>query len=465
VFHHGAGLDQGEEMTSAILGMGMAVLSLLAAPQQVTFSETVAPIIYNNCVTCHRPGEAAPFPLISYDDVKKRGPLIAAVTKSRYMPPWHATHAFGEFKEERRLSDEQIATIGDWVAQGMPQGDPSKMPKLPVFTEGWHLGKPDLIVEMPTAYEVPASGPDIYRNFVVPTNLAEDRWIRSIEFRPSARKAVHHVLFGYDASGQARKLDGADGHPGYTTSMGGNFTNTANSASLGGWSVGNLPELLPEEFALSLPKGSDLVLQMHFHPTGKAEKEKSVVGIYFSSKPPERNLTGVELPPLFGFGAGINIPAGKSDYTIEDSLTLPVDTQAFGVFVHAHYVAKQIKATATLPDGTVQPLIWIQDWDFNWQDVYTFKNLVTLPSGTRVEVRVTYDNSAGNPANPNNPPKAVLWGEQTFDEMASVNIPMVTLRKEDEKTLQDFLSARQRAAIQRGVQDGTLKRMLEQRAK
>ena len=451
-------------MTSVVIGLYLALAALLAPPQQVTFSETIAPILYQNCVTCHRPGEAAPFSLISYEDVRKRGPLIAAVTKSRYMPPWHATHGFGEFKEERRLTDEQIAAIATWVTHGMPQGDSARMPRLPAFTDGWHLGKPDLILEMPTSYAIAASGPDIYRNFVVPTNLTEDRWIRAIEFRPSARKAVHHVLFGYDASGAVRKLDGADGRPGYAASMGGNFTNTSNSASLGGWSVGNVPELLPEEFGLALPKGSDLVLQMHFHPTGKPETEKSVVGIYFASKPPEKNLIGVELPPLFGFGAGINIPAGKNDYVVEDSLTLPVDVRAFGVFVHAHYVAKQVKATATLPDGSTQPLIWIQDWDFNWQDVYTFKTLVPLPRDTRIDVRVTYDNSAENVRNPSNPPKPVVWGEQTFDEMASVTIPIVTLRKEDDKVLQEYLSNRQKAAIQRGIQDGTLKRMLEQRA-
>ncbi|HET9942020.1 MAG TPA: hypothetical protein VFR05_01690, partial [Terriglobia bacterium] len=408
--------------------------------------------------------EAAPFSLIAYEDVKKRGALIAAVTKSRYMPPWHAVHGFGEFKEERRLSDEQINLIAAWVSQGMPEGDRAKLPNPPTFTEGWHLGKPDLILQMPSAYAVPAEGPDIYRNFVIPANLTENRWVRAIEFRPSARKAVHHVLFGYDASGAVRKLDGADGKPGYTTSMGGNFTNTSNSASLGGWAVGNVPELIPEEFALALPKGADIVLQMHFHPTGKPETEQSTIGIYFSSKPPERNLHGVELPSLFGFGAGIRIPAGTKDYVIEDTLTLPVDAQAFGVFVHAHYVAKEVRASATLPDGAVQPLIWIQDWDFNWQDVYTFKSLVTLPKGSRIDVRVTYDNSADNPRNPNNPPKPVLWGEQTTDEMASINIPMVTVRKEDEAVLQELLAGRQRAAIQRGVQDGTLKRMLEQRA-
>lgn len=452
-------------MSKTVLELYIAVIGWFA-PQQarpLTFSEAIAPIVYENCVTCHRPGEGAPFSLISYEDVKKRGQLIAAVTQSQYMPPWHAVHGFGEFKTERRLSDEQIAVIAQWVADGMPEGDRAKMPKLPAFTEGWHLGPPDLILEMPVAFDVPADGPDIYRNFVVPSNLTEDRWVRAVEFRPTARKVVHHVLFGYDTGGSVRRLDGRDGQPGYTTTMGGNFTNTSNSASLGGWSVGNMPELLPEEFALLLPKGSDIVLQMHFHPSGKPEKERSLIGIYFSNKPPARNLKGVELPPLFGFGAGINIPAGKSDYSIEDSLTLPVDVEAFGVFVHAHYVAKEVKATATLPDGSIQPLIWIKNWDFNWQDVYTFKSLVLLPKGTRVDVHVTYDNSPENPSNPNSPPKPVLWGEQTTDEMASVNIPMVTVRKEDEAVLQNFLAERTHAAVQRGIQDGTLKRMMDQR--
>jgi hypothetical protein len=460
-------------VVDALMGLvtfvaALLIPALIAPPQEAgrpTFSETIAPILYQNCVSCHRQGEAAPFPLISYDDVRKRGALIATVTRSRYMPPWRATHGFGEFKEERRLTDAQIAAIDQWVTQGMTEGDAAKLPPLPQFTEGWHLGTPDVILEMPVSFEIPPNGPDIYRNFLVPTQLTEDRWVRAIEFRPSARAAVHHVLFGYDASGQMKKFDGVDGKPGYSSSMGGNFTNPANSGSLGGWALGNVPELLPEEFARTLPKGSEIVLQMHFHPTGKPEVERSRIGLFLSKKPPQRNLTGVDLPSLFGFGAGIRIPAGKPDFVIEDTLTLPVDAEAYGVFVHAHYVAKDVKAVATLPDGSTQPLVWIQDWDFNWQDVYTFKSMVKLPKGTRIDARITYDNSAGNPRNPNHPPAPVLWGEQTTDEMASVNIAMVTVRKEDESVLQQFLAGRQQAAIQRGIQDGTLKRMMDQRAR
>jgi hypothetical protein len=439
--------------------------ALFAAHQEVTFTETIAPIIYENCVTCHRPGEAAPFSLISYDDLKRRGPMIAAVTKSRYMPPWHAAHGYGEFKDERRLTDGEISLIADWVTKGMPEGDPAKLPALPSFPDGWHLGKPDLVLEMSVGFDLPASGPDIFRNFVIPTNFTEDKWVRAMEFRPSSRKAVHHVLFAYDGDGTSRKLDGADGHPGYASGMApiGVGGGSKNAGGLGGWAVGATPFFLPEGTAVRLPKGADFVLQTHFHLTGKTETERSRVGIYFADKPPEKDLFGIELPSLFGFGAGLNIPAGKSDYTIQDSLVLPIDVRAFGVAAHAHYIASEIKATATLPDGTVQPLVWIQDWDFNWQDPYIYKEPVLLPKGTKINAQLLYNNSADNPRNPSNPPKPVMWGEQTVDEMASLNVLVVPVRREDGPALQRLLSDRQGAAIQQGVRDGTLKRMLEQR--
>jgi hypothetical protein len=348
----------------------------------------------------------------------------------------------------------------------MPQGDPSKMPKLPAFNDGWHLGKPDLILEIPVGYDVPATGPDIYRNFAIPTNQTDDKWIRAVEFHPSARTVVHHVLFAYDTSGNVRKLEGADGHPGSKSGMAPlGLDGSGKAGGLGGWAVGAMPFFLPEGTALRLPNGSDFVLQVHFHPSGKPETERSVVGIYFSEKAPERDIIGIELPALFGFGAGMQIPAGKSDYTIEDSLTLPIDVEAYGVTAHAHYVAKEMRATAILPDGTTQPIVWIQDWDFNWQDRYLFKKPIVLPKGTRIDVRLRYDNSAGNPRNPNNPPQPVSWGEQTTDEMASVNVMVIPVRKEDAPLLGKLLGDRTRAAIQRGVQDGTFKRMQEQRGK
>ena len=452
-------------MTIRGIGLFMAAAAVMPAANTVTFAETIAPIVYQNCVTCHRPGEAAPFSLISYEDVKKRGALIATVTKSRYMPPWHAAHAYGEFAEERRLTDAQIAEFGEWVNQGMPQGDPAKMPRLPQFPDGWHLGKPDLVLEMPTGFDLPPSGPDIYRNFVIPTHLTEDRWVRAVEFHPSARKVVHHVLYAYVDGGALAKVDGADGRPGFG-GMGsiGVAPGGSNSGGLGGWAVGATPIFMPEGLALPLPKGSDFVLQMHFHLTGKPETEKSVLGIYFADQAPERRLMGLQLPALFGFGAGIEIPAGERNYTVDDSFTLPVDVIAYSAGAHAHYVAKEMRASATLPDGTTKPLLWIRDWDFAWQDRYNYKAPVTLPKGTRVDVHLRYDNSADNPRNPSHPPRRVQWGEQSFDEMGSVTLQVVAVAKQDEATLQQALADRARAAMRKGIQDGTAQRFQQERA-
>jgi mono/diheme cytochrome c family protein len=436
------------------------------AQRQVTFSETIAPIVYANCVTCHRPGEAAPFPLISYEDVKKRGALIASVTRARYMPPWHAVHGYGEFADERRLTDDQIAAIADWVKQGMPQGNPARMPALPQFTEGWQLGTPDLILEMPVSFTVPASGPDIYRNFAIATGLTEDKWIRAVEFRPAARTAVHHALFAYVRGGAMKDFEGKDGKPGFGGLNGlglgiGIQPNFAPSGGLGGWAVGATPAFLPNGQAWSLAKGSDFVLQMHFHPTGKPETERSVVGLYFADKAPERKFARIGLPMLFGLASGIDIKPGDKEFTIRDSMTLPVDVRVYSASAHAHYLGKEIKATATRPDGTVQPLLWIQDWDFNWQDRYAYKQPLVLPKGTRIDVSIRYDNSAENPRNPSSPPKRVLWGEQSLDEMGGVGFEVVTVRPEDEAALDAANQAASRVAIIKAAQNGTIRRVLE----
>ena len=448
-------------MTTKLVVSLLAAATLLPAADKVTFSENIAPIVYDNCVTCHRPGEAAPFALISYEDVKKRGALIVTVTKSRYMPPWHAIHGYGDFADERRLTDQQIATIADWVQQGMPQGDPAKMPKVPEFAEGWHLGKPDLILEMPLGFELPASGPDVFRNFVIPTGLKEDKWVRAVEFRPSARKAAHHALFAYAPAGSMSRIDGVDGKPGFG-GMGtvGVIPGQGASGGLGGWAVGGTPAFAPGGLAAPLPKGSDFLLQMHFHLTGKPETEKATIGIYFADKAPERNMTTIGLPELFGFGSAIDIPPGEKNFAIQDSLTLPVDVKVYGALAHAHYLAKDIKATATLPDGSVKPLIWIQDWDFNWQEQYTYKQTFVLPKGTRIDASLRYDNSADNPRNPSDPPKRALFGEESFDEMGMVGLTLVTVNPGDEPVLQKAIAERVQAAIQKGAADGTARRYL-----
>ena len=407
----------------------------------VTFTEHIAPIVFNHCSTCHRPGEAAPFALLSYDEVKQRGRLIAAVTKSGFMPPWHAKEGAAPFLDERRLSQSQIDQIGQWVAEGMPEGPVAKLPALPKFPEGWQLGKPDLIVTMEKAYAVPAEGPDIYRNFVLKLDLPDNKWVKAVELRPTARKAVHHVLYFLDNTGGARKRDGSDGMPGFNGMIGG------RTGSLGGWAVGGTPRFLPGDLAMPLPKHSDLVIQTHFHPTGKAESEQATIGIYLTEKAPEKPLANVQLPPVFGVFAGIDIPAGERDYRIHDTFTLPVDVLVYGAGAHAHYLAKTMRMTATLPDGSQKTMLSIPDWDFAWQDRYFYQTPVRLPRGTRLDSELSYDNSEENPRNPQHPARRVHWGEGSFDEMGAVGMLVVAENAEDVPVLQEALQAHIRAAM------------------
>jgi hypothetical protein len=402
----------------------------------VTFSETIAPIVYSNCVSCHRPGEVAPFSLITYEEVAKRAPLIAKVTASRYMPPWHAAHGYGEFADERRLTDEQIAAFAEWAKAGMPKGDPSKLPKPPTFPDGWQLGKPDLILEMPDAFSVPASGPDIYRNFAIPTGLTEDKYVRAVEYRPGTRKVVHHALFSFIRGG-VRGPVGKDGQPGFAGAMPVAFVPAyAPAGDLGAWAVGTTPKSLPEGLAWTMAKGSDFVLQLHLHPTGKPETERSTVGLYFADRPPDKRMYEPGMPGLFGALVGLDIPPGEKAYTIKGAYTTPADMKALSVFAHAHYLGKEFKATATLPDGSTRPLLWIQDWDFNWQDRYNYKQPVLLPKGTKIDVTISYDNSGDNPHNPCNPPRRVKWGLQSFDEMGGVKFLMIPATAADEEAIQ-----------------------------
>lgn len=427
-----------------------------AAP--VTFAEHVAPILFEHCASCHRPGEAAPFPLLTFEDARTRGRLIAAVTQAGLMPPWKAAPGDYKFRNERRLTDAQKDLIQRWVAAGMPQGDLRHLPPRPTFTDGWQLGPPDLVVSMLEPFEVPASGPDIYRNFVIPLGLREDAWVRAVEFRPSARNVVHHSLFFVDATGSARERDARDPGPGFGGAMGARVsvggrgglaglfgfggadgrgsTRAADAirqtgGSLGGWAIGGRAQELPEGLAYFVPAGADLVLSMHFHPSGKRELEASTVGLYFADRPPTKAFTPIQLPPLFGALEGIDIPPGEKGYTIADSFVLPVDVEAFAISAHAHYLGREMSLVATLPHGTRQTLLRIPEWDFAWQEQYQLQEFARLPRGTRLDATITYDNSADNPRNPSQPPVRVTWGEQSTDEMGSITLHVVASREGD----------------------------------
>jgi len=394
-----------------------------------TFATDVAPIVYSHCSSCHRPGQAAPFSLLSYEDVKRRGTLIVAATGRRYMPPWHATPSpnFPEFRDDRRLTDADIATLKTWVDAGMPAGDLSRAPKPPVFPEGWALGPPDIEVSYPEAIDVPADGPDLYRTITLPLDRPDDAWVTAVDFAPGVRAVVHHALFFAAPAATPR-----EGRGGNDSVLG---LRTGGLPSLGGWVPGMTPRFFPDGIAQPLPAHSNLVIQLHLHPSGKVEHERGKMAIYVTRQPPAKRLNSLQVPPMFGFAQGIDIPAAENRYVVKDSFVLPVDVEAFGARGHAHYLAREMKMTATLPDGTTRGLLWISDWDFGWQDSYFYKTPFKLPSGTRIDSEITYDNSYANPRNPNSPPKRVKWGLGTLDEMGSMTLLAVASSRADDREL------------------------------
>lgn len=409
-------------------------LSPLQGAENVTFSKDIAPIIYENCTTCHRPGQIGPFALTDYKSVKRRAKQIVEVTEDRTMPPWHADPGDVKFSNNRSLSPEQIKLLSDWVTAGRPEGDPTQTPPLPEFHEDWQIGKPDQVATMTEPFTVPAEGRDIYRNFVIPMNLKEDKWVEAIEFLPGAPEVVHHILYFLDTSGKARAYDAEDKRPGFSMSK-----SNADFRYIGGWDVGTQPTELPYGLSWFVPKGADLVAQIHYHPNGKEMTDQSSVGFHYSDKPTSRPWTVVQVPPHFGQLQGIDIKAGEKEHIEEASFILPEDCEAFAVNAHAHYLGKRMELTATLPDGKSIKLLRTSRWDFRWQEDYAFEKPVKLPAGTRLDMLISYDNSASNPNNPTNPPKDVKWGPQTTDEMGSITLATMFDTKEQKKATHEGL--------------------------
>lgn len=384
----------------------MGALSLCAEP--LTFVHDIAPIIYENCASCHRPGEAGPFSLLSYQDVRKHAALIATVTRSRYMPPWLPEQGYGDFAGERRLTSDQIRTIADWVAQGAPQGPPAETPPPPQFTEGWQLGTPDLVIQAPQSFSVPAAGPDVYWNFVFTPSLAQTRWVRAVEIRPGDRRLVHHANLLIDRMASANRA----GFPGMDLAL---FRSPFDpDGHFLFWKPGSPPHFQPPGFAWRLDPFDQLVLNTHFHPSGKPEIVRPSIGLYFTDQPQTRFPLLVQMEN----DAALDIPARVRDFPVSDDFRLPMDVDVLAVYPHAHYLGKLLEAYATLPDGTRRWLIRIPQWDPNWQAVFDYREPVFLPAGSVVSMRYHYDNSAANVRNPNQPPKRVRGGNQSTDEMA-----------------------------------------------
>jgi len=399
---------------SLLLGMWLATVKTVAAAPAAaatpTFNKDIAPIIYSHCATCHRPGEIAPFSLLSYDDAARRAKKIAGITAKHAMPPWKAEAGYGEFANERRLTDAEIARIGEWARAGAPEGDPKDKPAPPKFPEGWQSGTPDKILTIDGSYTIPGDGSDQYRCFVLPLNLDRQVNLAGIEFRPGNRKIVHHAIMYLDTTGAGRRLDAATPEPGYSCFGGPGFP---PSGGIGGWAPGAMPPPAIDGVSKTLKPGTDVVVQIHYHPCGHDEHDASSIGLTFTTAKPTRGQAGIVLG-----SRRIDIAPGDANYVVKSSITVPRDVELVAITPHAHYLCRDMKVNADLPDGRRVPLIWIKDWDFNWQGSYTYKQPVHLPRGTLVWFEYTYDNSAANPHNPADPPVHVTWGEQTHDEMA-----------------------------------------------
>jgi Flp pilus assembly protein TadD len=400
---------------SWLLLLGAAMCA--AAP--VTFDKDVAPIVFEHCAPCHHAGGIGPFPLLTYSDVRKHASQIGTVTASRYMPPWPPEPGYGDFADNRRLSDEQIRTFADWIKQGEAEGNARDLPSLPKFTSDWQMGQPDLILRMPRAFEMPAGGSDVFRNFIIPTGLRETKYVRGLELRLDNTRVVHHANVVLDRTQSLRNQDHKDGQPGFagmdviTEASANDFDPDSHFLF---WKPGSALHPEPDDMSWRLDPGTDLVLNLHLQPTGKPESVQAEIGIYFASHAPTKSPMLLQLE----HDGAIDIPAGDRTFAVSDSLTLPVDVDVLAIYPHAHYVGKRVEAWATLPDGSRRWLIRIPDWDINWQAVYEYRRPVSLPKGTKVEMRIAYDNSAANPRNPSRPPKRVRSGNRSQDEMGHV---------------------------------------------
>jgi Flp pilus assembly protein TadD len=368
---------------------------------------------------------------VTYEDVRKRGALIVSVTQSRYMPPWLPEHGFGHFADERRLTDLQIKTIQRWVDQGMAAGKVSDAPASPQFTPGWQLGKPDMIVTSPEPYTLRADGPDQFWNFVLRVPIENTRYLRAVEIRPGNQRAVHHanLLVDRTHSSRVRESTPGSGFEGMDLTIEAD-TFEPDSHFLF-WKPGAPPVVEPDGMALRLDPGTDLVLNVHLQTTGKLEKIQPSIGLFFTDK------SQTKFPMLLQLedDGALRIPPGAKDFTVSDTFRVPVDLDVLAVYPHAHYLGELLEGWAILPDGTRKWLIRIPDWNQSWQAVYPYAEPVYLPKGTVIHMSYHYDNSAENPRNPNHPPKLVIGGNQSTDEMGHLWLQVLARGDKDERPL------------------------------
>jgi len=382
------------------------------AGRHPTYSRDVQPLLQAKCWNCHQRGRVGPFALETYEQARKRAFDIASVVDSRTMPPWKADPDFGpQLKHDPSLTRAEIDLLRDWAEANAPKGESVSRTALAAETtegDGWLLGEPDITLEMAEEFTIPASGPDLYRCFVLPSNLSHDVYVSAIEFLPGNRRVVHHMMAFIDIRGGARKRDAADPGPGYASYSG---AGVVVDGELGGYAAGSQVVHLPEGVGRLVPRGADIVLQVHYHPTGKVERDRSRLGLHLSRKPVRQTIHWANAT-----NDKFRLPPGESNIEVKASWFVPVDVEALGVTPHMHELGRDFRMTATLPGGKVQDLVYIPRWDPTWQNTYYFEERIPLPRGTTVHVVAHYDNSA-HPRNPHKPPRLVGWGPDATDEM------------------------------------------------
>jgi hypothetical protein len=391
-----------------------------------TFNNEIVRIFQERCQTCHHPGDIAPFSLMTYREAAPFADAIKYMTQTRRMPPWKATSGCGEFVDARTMPQHEIDLIAQWADNGAPEGRPADLPAPLQFTSDWTLGQPDMVLSNTEAFTPPARG-DEYRCFTLPANTTSTSYVSAIDVHPGDRRSVHHVIAFLDETGASVALDEKDPAPGYQCFGDPGF---ATTGTLGGWAPGYRAVKLPPEVAYQLPANSRVVLQVHYHVAhGNPSPDRTEIGIYFADAKPRQTMRIVPI-----INQGFTIPPNDPNYRVTGSIPLPTalipSMRVWFVAPHMHLLGRKMKVEAALENGETKCLINIDDWDFNWQGLYLYKEPIKIPARTRFSFTAYYDNSTANLRNPNNPPKPVYWGEATTDEMALAFIG-VTLDAED----------------------------------
>jgi mono/diheme cytochrome c family protein len=384
---------------AALLLLTLASFNRTSAygPAPVTFTKDIAPIFFSKCAACHRPGEIAPMSLLTYKDARPWARSIKEKVVNRDMPPWHADPQHGAFKNDRRLSDKEIATISAWVDGGAVEGSARDLPPTPQFTDGWQIGQPDIVLSMAKEFNVPAEGTVDYQYIFVPTGFTEDKWIQAAEVRPGNRAVVHHVIV-FVVDPEARKRGGAIGRDG-------------GFEGLVGMAPGEDPMILPDGIGKLVKAGSSLVLQVHYTPNGRPAADRTSIGLRFSRKPVHQALTGG-----MAVNHGFEIPAGDGNYEVRSNYTFKADAHILNLMPHMHLRGKDFEYRLVYPDGTAKTILRVPRYDFNWQTRYELKDSIAAPRGSRLECVAHFDNSVKNKWNPD-ATKPVRWGDQTWEEM------------------------------------------------